>query len=282
MLPGTMRVPLIATALAIAAIAHATPAPAPVFSWADWVGDWGGKLKWAGCSIDGEPTATVALDATDGALAIDLAPAGGALTSLSLVENDTGWIGQKGDVTVKLAHGRDSSLDLAVELESGCTVHATMKRASVGIAACDELAGWARIEEHCTKLAKPRLENLARLVRQRAEWTKARGDVRLAAQCKNRASKVEAELAEAGCAPDPNPVSQRGPECQALRQTAAKLSRCSTLPFDLATSLAHDANQLASAVAGAETETSLKVVEKQCKQMRDQITDAAQQAGCAL
>jgi hypothetical protein len=261
--------------------ANAAPATTQL-SWADWVGDWGGKLKWAGCSIDGEPTATVALDATDGALAIDLAPAGGALTSLSLVENGPGWIGQQGDVTVKLARGRDSSLDLAVELESGCTVHANMKRASVGIAACDELAGWARIEEHCTKLAKPRLENLARLVRQRAEWTKAHSDVRLAAQCKNRASKVEAELAEAGCAPDANPVSQRGPECQALRQTAAKLSRCSTLPFDLATSLAHDANQLASAVAGAETETSLKVVEKQCKQMRDQITDAAQQAGCAL
>jgi hypothetical protein len=276
-----MRVPLIATALVVAAVSNAAT-PAPTLSWADWVGDWGGKLKWAGCSIDGEPTATVALDATDGALAIDLAPAGGALTALSLVENDTGWVGQKGDVTVKLAHGRDSSLDLAVELESGCTMHANMKRASVGIAACDELAGWARIEEHCTKLAKPRLENLARLVRQRLEWTKARGDVRLAAQCKTRASKVEAELAEAGCAPDPNPVSQRGPECQALRQTAAKLSRCSTLPFDLATSLAHDANQLASAVAGAETETSLKVVEKQCKQMRDQISDAAQQAGCAL
>lgn len=281
MLAGTMRVPLIATALAVAAVAHATT-PAPVFSWADWVGDWGGKLKWAGCSIDGEPTATVALDAIDGALAIDLTAAGGALTALSLVENDTGWIGQQGDVTVKLAHGRDSSLALVVELESGCSMHATMKRASVGIAACDELAGWARIEEHCTKLAKPRLENLARLVRQRVVWTKARGDVRLAAQCKNRASKVEAELAEAGCAPDPNPVSQRGPECQALRQTAAKLSRCSTLPFELATSLAHDANQLASAVAGAETETSLKVVEKQCKQMREQISEAAQQAGCAL
>jgi hypothetical protein len=276
-----MRAPLIATALAVAAISHAAT-PAPVLGWADWVGDWGGKLKWAGCSIDGEPNATVVLDATDGALSIDLAPAGGALTALSLVENGTGWVGQQGDVTVKLAHGRDSSLDLAVELESGCTMHANMKRASVGIAACDELAGWARIEEHCTKLAKPRLENLARLVRQRQEWTKSRGDVRLAAQCKTRASKVEAELAEVGCAPDPNPVSQRGPECQALRQTAAKVSRCSTLPFDLATSLAHDANQLASAVAGAETETSLKVVEKQCKQMRDQISEAAQQAGCAL
>ena len=278
-----MRVPLIATTLVLAVAARAAT-PAPASSWADWVGDWDGKLKWAGCSIDGEPSASVALEAIDGSLAIDLAPAGGALGPLSLVENNTGWLGQQGDVTVKLAHGRDSSIEVAVELESGCTMHATLKRASVGIATCDELAGWARIEEHCSRLAKPRLENFARLVRQRVEWTKARGEARstLALQCKARVGKVEAELAEAGCAPDPNPVSQRGPECQALRQTAAKLSRCGTLPFDLATSLAHDANQLASAVAGAETETSLKVVEKQCKQMRDQITEAAQQAGCAL
>ena len=101
-------------------------------------------------------------------------------------------------------------------------------------------------------------------------------------QCKGRAAKVEAELIDAGCAPDPNPVGARGPECHALRQTAAKLSRCSTLPFDLATSLAHDANQLASAVAGADSDTSLRVVERQCREMRAQITESAQQAGCAM
>jgi endonuclease YncB( thermonuclease family) len=261
----------------------ADAAPTPQLSWADWVGDWSGKLKWTGCTIDGEPKATLSFDALDGALAIDLAPAGGALGPLSLVEDGAGFLGKSGDVTVRLARKTDT-LDLAVEQESGCTVHATLKRPSIGIAECDALDSWARIEEHCSKLAKPRLENLARLVRQRVEWTKARGDARstLATQCKARATKVEAELAEAGCAPDPNPVSARGPECLALRQTAAKLSRCGTLPFDLATSLAHDANQLASSIEGVEGDTSIKVIEKQCKQMRSQITEAAQQAGCAL
>jgi hypothetical protein len=267
--------------VATAAVARAAPAPA--LTWADWVGDWDGKLKWSGCSIDGEPSANISLDAIDGAIAIDLTPAGGALGPIALVEDNNGWLGQKGDVTVKLAHPKDQ-LELSVELESGCAMHATLKRASVGIATCDQLDGWARIEEHCTKLAKPRLESFARLVKQRNEWTKARGEERttLATQCKARAAKVESELAEAGCAVDPNPVAMRGPECQALRQTAAKLSRCGTLPFDLATQLAHDANQLASAIAGAETETSVKIVEKQCKQMRDQITTAAQQAGCSI
>lgn len=271
-----------ALALAALSAALASAAPQPTLGWADWVGDWEGKLKWSTCTIDGNATASLPLDATDGSIAIDLQPAGGALPAMSLVENGRGWQGQQGDVAVKLAHGKDNTLELAVELESGCSVHATLKRASVGIPACDALDGWARIEERCTKLAKPRLENLARLVRQRSEWTKARGDDRaqLATACKGRAAKVEAELIEAGCAPDPNPVSTRGPECQSLRQVAAKLARCSTLPFDLATSLAHDANQLASAVSGAETEKSLRIVEGRCREMRTQITEAAQQAGC--
>ena len=270
---------LLALALA-AGIASAAPAP---LTWADWVGDYTGKLKWAGCTIDGQPSATVSLDAIDGAIAVDLASAGGALGTLSLVEDNAGWLGQKGDVTVKLAHA-DNALTLAVALESGCTVRATLKRPSVGIAACDELDAWARIEDHCSKLAKPRLESLARIVRQRSEWRKARGEgrVTLATRCKARAVKVASELADVGCAPDPSPASTRGPACFALRQTAAKLSRCTTLPFDLATSLAHDANQLASAVAGAETENSLEVVEKQCRAMKVELTDAAQQAGCAI
>jgi hypothetical protein len=271
-------------ALALLSGALASAAPQATLSWADWVGDWEGKLKWASCTIDGNPTAALPLDATDGAIAIDLGPAGGALSTMSLVENGRGWQGQQGDVSVKLAHGKDNTLELAVSLESGCNVHATLKRASVGIPACDALDAWARIEERCTKLAKPRLENLARLVRQRSEWTKARGEDRatLATACRARAGKVEAELIEAGCAPDPNPVSTRGPECQSLRQVAAKLARCSTLPFDLATSLAHDANQLASAISGAETEKSLRIVEGRCREMRTQITEAAQQAGCQI
>ncbi|MFT3691770.1 MAG: hypothetical protein QM831_01430 [Kofleriaceae bacterium] len=271
-----------ALGILVAGLAHAAPAPQQL-PWADWVGDWEGKLKWAGCTIDGEPNASIPFDAIDGAIAIDLTPAGGALSAMSLVEDNAGWLGQRGDVTVKIAR-HDAALDLAVELESGCTVHGRLSRASVGIPACDALDGWARIEERCSKLTKPRLESSSRLIKQRAEWQKARGDARttLAQQCKARASKVEAELADVGCAPDPNPVATRGPECLALKRTAAAISRCSTLPFDLATSMVHDANQLASAVAGAETDTSLKVVEKQCKQMRTQITEAAQQAGCAL
>lgn len=267
----------------VAAVASAAPTPPAPLTWADWAGDWEGKLKWAGCTIDGEPQASIPLDAIDGAVAIDLTPAGGALSPMSLVEDNAGWLGRNGDVSVKVTR-HDAAIDLSVELESGCSVHGRLTRASVGIPACDALDGWARIEEHCSKLTRPRLESSSRLIKQRAEWQKARGDARttLAQQCKTRATKVEAELADVGCAPDLNPVTSRAPECLGLKRTAAAISRCQTLPFELATSMVHDANALASAVAGAESDASLKVVEKQCRNMRAQITEAAQQAGCAL
>ena len=80
-----MRWPIVFV-LAIGGGALARPATAP--TWADWVGDWEGKLKWTSCTSDGEPSATIALDATDGAMAIDLASGGAGLGSLSLLEDN--------------------------------------------------------------------------------------------------------------------------------------------------------------------------------------------------
>jgi hypothetical protein len=158
----------------------------------------------------------------------------------------------------------------------------SLRRATVGIAACDELEAWARIENRCTRLVKPPLENLARVARQRAEWSKASAETRgkLAAQCKARASKVEAELAGAGCAPgEPDPPA-RFPECTALRLAAAKLSRCQALPFDVVVSLAHDANALADATAGIDSDSSRDILEKQCHAMREQLAQSA--PGCSM
>jgi hypothetical protein len=41
-----MRRGLWILSLAIAGSAQAGPAPATRLTWADWVGDWEGKLKW--------------------------------------------------------------------------------------------------------------------------------------------------------------------------------------------------------------------------------------------
>lgn len=268
--------------LAAASGALATPAAPAPRTWADWVGDWEGKLKWSSCTAEGADRASLAIDATDGSVSIDLSPAGSALTPMSLVEEADGWVGQQGDVTVRVKRGKADKLDLAIDLDSGCQVRGTLARGSVGIAACDRLAGWARIESHCTKLTRPPLENAARLARQRAEWRKARGEDRskLAAQCTARSAKVEQELVDAGCAPHADPaIGLRGAECQALRGIAGRVSRCGNLPSDQRDAHAREVLVLLAAAQGAD-KASLPVVEAECKRARERLFAIAQQVGC--
>jgi hypothetical protein len=262
--------------------ALAAPAAQPAPSWADWIGDWDGKLKWTSCSLDGEPRASFALDAHDGAVSLDLSGAGSSLPILALVEDADGWSGQQGDVTVRVKRGKADKVELAIDLDSGCEVRGTLARKSVGIAACDRLAAWARIESHCTKLSRPPLENAARLARQRASWRKARGEDRtkLAAQCTARSAKVEQELVDIGCAPHPDPaVGNRGAECQALRGIAGRLSRCGNLPSDQRDAYARGVLVLLAAAQGAD-KTSLPIIDAECKRERDKLFAIAQQVGC--
>jgi hypothetical protein len=262
-----MRRSVVAGVLAITAGALAKPAANP--GWGDWVGDYAGKLTWTTCTADGEGSATLPVEATDGAFTIDLTPAGGALESVALLEDNGGWVGQAGDVTVHLTRTKPDSLDLAIDLESGCQVRGTLKRPSTGIVACDRLAGWARVEAKCTKLVRPALENEARLARQKKSWLAAKGADRdkLGSQCEARASKVESELIDAGCAPNPDPaIGMRGAECTALRASMARLQRCQALPPDIEQLLVQDA---ASAVTDAE-----------CKASRLRIVSTSQQVGC--
>jgi hypothetical protein len=270
------------TLVVLGLVIAAAPA-ARADSWADWIGDWHGKLSWKGCTADGAPSATLPFEATDGAVAIDLANAGDGLSMMSLVEDGAGWVGQNGDVTVHVSRKNDR-LDLAVDLDSGCQARGALHRDTSGIAACDQLATWARIEARCTKLVKPPLENEARVVRQRASWAKATGDARtkLGAQCEARASKVETELVDAGCAPSPDPtIGMSGAECRALVQAATRLGRCASVPTDLATLISQEAQALVGAAQQA-SKAELPYVEVQCKRVRERITQTVQQSGCPV
>lgn len=274
-----MRKLPIVTVMALASLALADSAR-PARSWADWVGDWQGKLKWASCVAEGKSAATIPIEATDGVLTIDLSAAGGALRKLTLLEDSDGFAAQDGDVRVQVRRSKD--LDLTVTLDSGCEVRGTLARPSVGIAACDRLAAWAHIEQACTKLARPHLENAARVARQRAEWLKARGDerVKLSAQCTARAARVEAELVDIGCAPNPDPaIGLRGAECQALRGISARLQRCTSVPSDVRAAFEREVVVLLAAAQGADR-ASLPVVDGECKAAREKLFATAQQAGC--
>lgn len=257
------------------------PQPMLPLTWADWVGDWEGKLTWTSCVAEGKPKAAIPIEARDGVPTIDLSPAGGALREMSLVEDNVGgFAAQDGDIRLQVKRTKD--LELTVTLDSGCEVRGTLARPSVGIASCDRLAAWAHIEQQCTKLARPPLENAARLARQRAEWLKARGDhrVKLSAQCMSRAARVEAELVDVGCAPNPDPsIGLRGAECQALRGISARLQRCASVPFDVRTAFEREVVVLLAAAQGAD-QASLPVVDGECKAEREKLFAIAQQAGC--
>ena len=278
---GMRRLPLVAIVAALGTAALARPEPGSRAVWADWVGDWHGQLRWTSCVLEGEPEATLPVDAVDGKVTIDLAPAGMGFGSISLAEDDRGWIGRRDDITVHLVP-RPPGLELAIELRSGCEVHARLIRSTVGIAACDRLAGWARIEQRCTRLGRPPLEQPARLVQQQASWRGARADRRgeLAAQCDARAGKVEAELVDAGCAPNPDPaIGLRGAECAAMRQVAGRIARCTRLPEDVRALFARDAGDLADAARKADP-ARLPAYDLQCRRLREQLVAEAAHASC--
>src|SRR5258706_12102025 len=93
-----MRTLPLAAVCSVATAAHAAPAANP--TWADLVGDHQASLEWKNCTTPGAKTAVITVDAIDGALSIDLSRAGGGLRALSLVEENTRWTAQQGDVSV--------------------------------------------------------------------------------------------------------------------------------------------------------------------------------------
>jgi hypothetical protein len=278
-----MRRVLVALALFGAVIA--TGAPADSVKWADWVGDYQGKLRWTGCTAPGPESATVAIDATDAVMRVDLAPVSSGLQAMTLVtdEHEVGWQAQQGDVTTRLGRPAEGVIELAVDLDSGCSVRGSLKRASSGIAACDRLVAWSRIEGKCTKLTGPRLELPARLVRQRETWAKARGEERsvLAAQCDTRSAKVETELVDAGCAPNPDVGLVDSADCRRLASIAAKLERCGGVPATVKSEISVMTMQL---LGGSQTvdASSRPVVDAQCQAAATRVADMAPKFRCML
>jgi len=221
--------------------------------WSDWAGDYSGKLAWTSCSAPGASTATIAIDAVDGALKVELARAADWLPALSLLEEEDGTLqGRQADLAVTLAHPAANAVDVAIDLESGCRARGRLVRApSKAGAACDRLVAWARIEARCTKLHAPALEKkLGKLER-----------------CEARATAVEHELIDAGCAP--NPAAAKGVAvCLATVAQAERLERCASAPRENAVILSRVAHTDADAAQTATTPGELAKLEQDCAATR--------------
>ena len=240
----------------------------------DWVGDYRGALVWKQCTAAGEKAATITLEAVDGAMRIDLTPAGAALKTMSLVQEDTAWSAQDGDLRVRVSTKKKDTIDLAIDYDSGCTMRAKLVRATTGVAACDRLVAWSRIENRCTK-SETKIEDWVALAK--AKWKKTD-----AAKCTARADKLELAMMDKGCAPHPDgDIGTRAVECRSLVDVASKLARCGRVPPEISKRFSNGANALSGASQTA-SKAELPYVEQQCKDMRAEVSSIAVRFQCQL
>jgi len=253
-----MRVAALAV-IALAGSADAAP-------WTEWVGDYKSALTWRGCTTPGARSATLALDAVDGALAIDLAPAKGGLRSLGLVEEERGTLSaQDGDLALTIARG-PAGLELSIELASGCTVRGRLTRVRGKVAACDRLVSLARIARTCTKVQLPAVPPLA------ATW-----QAKDAPACRAKGEVLESALTDAGCMPVETPVLL-GARCRQVADEAARLMRCPSLPPQMQALV----EKLRATVNSSADAAQREVAELACTRAHEALAELAATARCPL
>lgn len=267
-------------AVGIAVVLAAGRAAAePRASYADWAGDYRGKLTWsAQCTVAGAREATLAVNAFDGVLTIDLATARPGLRAMTLVEDDpeattSSWSGVQGDLAVKLTRPTPGALVVVLESDLGCRMTGRLARPVIAIAACERLVGWARVESTCAARSENRQEDLAKLTA--IKWRASDHE-----QCTNRADRLELALIDAGCAPHPDPaIGTRARNCLELSQAIGRLARCGKVPPPRIRQLEQLAANLRAAAHTA-TAATLPVVERECRDARALATAMTTEFHC--
>ena len=246
-----------------------TARAAPVSTWADWVGDYTGKLAWTSCTSPGARTATIAIDAVDGALTIDLTRAGGGLRDLSLAEDPDAetLAAQQGDVTLAISRIRPGTIALAIDLASGCAIRGTLVRRASQVSACDRAVAFARIEKACTKLSGPPIGLAVK------KWKAADAE-----RCTASAEAIATEVIDAGCLPVADPAGTLiGAQCRQMVKEAESLKRCANAPPEY-TQVADRLIALARPAMAA----SRSVVDASCHEGHQMLVELAAYAHCPL
>lgn len=236
--------------------ALAVPARADV-AWADVVGDWSATLRWSSCAAAGATKAAIAIDATNGVLAIDLAATSKYLASYALLPTDDAKAleAQHGDIALTVAPTGTDKLALAVRVgTAGCTLRAELARPRPSCA----LDAWTRIAKRCTR------EPI---------------DFPTKGTCREQAATLEHAVVEAGCAPSSNARFVARSHCQRLPQVAQQVNQCPKLD-----QAQRDAfTKLAATMVGAAQsvdQTSAATLDQQCDDIAVGMRARARTFGC--
>lgn len=248
------------------------------------VGRWTGTVAWQRCAAVGTARIALAVERDGSGYRIDL---GAVLDGLGVER-----FAPQGGATVEAVHadlhatwsaGKAGRASLRVELGGGCQATASLRRDSLGVAACDEVVGLRAVAATCPALAAgpaPTADpTLASLRIGRRVPARLRGAA--AASCQREATPLRAALVAVGCVPTPvDPgAGPPIPECDALIATVVRATRCDRVPVDMKQRLTEQIRIVARSAAVAEPAARDALIES-CRATEDEIGETLALVGC--
>ncbi len=243
----------------------------------DWVGTWTGKATWSGCTDDRTEAVSVAVTWRDGGLWLDAAPLHDGLGELAIDARDGALAIDLADLAVTMTRAKkNGGARLALSTPAQCTLTAKLARATTKIAACDDVVALASAAAACgvTLDDDPADEIDA--------WRAVTGKKakRAAKQCKARASEIRTQLVSAAClAPDDDPSAE--PACNDTWVLSQRLHNCQRLPADLQRSTLQGVAEFRKSLRDLhDRQGAHEVAASKCAETTEILRDIAEAYGC--
>lgn len=248
------------------------------------VGRWTGPVVRKQCAAGGGKQLALEVVRDGSGYRIDLAPVLDGLRAEVFVPIGGPTVeAQRDDLRAVWTPGKRDRATLVVTLGAGCQATATLRRDSLGLAACDEVVGLRAVAAACPTLAAPVDPSaepaLARLKPGRKLPARQRAAVE--AQCRAEAAPLRTGLIEAGCVPPPPDPDAAAPiaECTALIATVVRALRCDKVPADVKGRMGDQVHILARNARVADPEARAALV-AQCQLTQEEIAETLKLIGC--